>query len=118
VKALGVDDLVLTSGRAQAKDMIEHFTIIRRAAIKKNFKPSAIRYYPLRTLDDSGEREHRRRIGTMKYASIIILNTLKKWKMLALPVVRQNIYTDPQVPMQVACQHLQDRRRKRELARS
>src|SRR3974377_2111778 len=39
VKALGVDDLVLDSGARKAKDMIEHYTIIRRAAIKKNFKP-------------------------------------------------------------------------------
>jgi acetyl-CoA decarbonylase/synthase complex subunit gamma len=41
-------------------------------------------------------------IGTMKYASIIILNNVEKWKMLALLSLRQNIYTDPQVPMQVA----------------
>src|SRR5512142_1247079 len=39
VKGLGVDDLVLDSGARKAKDMIEHYTIIRRAAIKKNFKP-------------------------------------------------------------------------------
>jgi len=41
-------------------------------------------------------------VGTMKYASIIILNSVEKWKMLALLSLRQNIYTDPQVPMQVA----------------
>ncbi len=38
----------------------------------------------------------------MKYASIIILSNVEKWKMLALLSLRQNIYTDPQVPMQVA----------------
>jgi acetyl-CoA decarbonylase/synthase complex subunit gamma len=37
VKGLGVDDLVLDSGARKVKDMIEHYTIIRRAAIKKNF---------------------------------------------------------------------------------
>src|SRR3990172_11239296 len=41
-------------------------------------------------------------IGTMKYASIIIVNNVEKWKMLALMALRQNIYTDPQVPMQVS----------------
>ena len=40
-------------------------------------------------------------IGVMKYASIIVLSSIEKWKMLALLTLRQNIYTDPQVPMQV-----------------
>jgi acetyl-CoA decarbonylase/synthase complex subunit gamma len=47
-------------------------------------------------------RVHSRAIGTMKYASIIVVNNVEKWKMLALLSLRQNIYTDPQVPMQVA----------------
>ena len=37
----------------------------------------------------------------MKYASIIVLSSVDKWKDLALFTLRQNIYTDPQVPMQV-----------------
>ena len=41
-------------------------------------------------------------IATMKYASIVVVNNVEKWKMLALLSLRQNIYTDPQVPMQVA----------------
>src|SRR5512139_986960 len=39
VKGMGVDDLVLDPGAKKAKDMIERYTVIRRAAIKKNFKP-------------------------------------------------------------------------------
>ncbi|HAR45582.1 MAG: acetyl-CoA decarbonylase/synthase complex subunit gamma [Nitrospirae bacterium GWC2_57_13] len=102
VKGLGVEDLVLDSGARKAKDMIEQYTIIRRAAIKKGFKPLG---YPIISFvgrDDALSEAAAAAVGVMKYASIIILNNVEKWKMLALLSLRQNIYTDPQVPMQVA----------------
>jgi len=40
-------------------------------------------------------------VGIAKYSSIIVVNSVEKWKNLALFTMRQNIYTDPQVPMQV-----------------
>jgi acetyl-CoA decarbonylase/synthase complex subunit gamma len=102
VKAMGVDDLVLDSGARKVKDMIEHYTIIRRAAIKKNFKPLGYPIIAFAGRDNAVSETMAAAIGTMKYASIIILNNVEKWKMLALLSLRQNIYTDPQVPMQVA----------------
>jgi acetyl-CoA decarbonylase/synthase complex subunit gamma len=102
VKGLGVDDLVLDPGARKAKDMIEQYTIIRRAAIKKNYKPLG---YPIISFahgNDSLAETMAAAVGVMKYASIIVLNSVEKWKMLALLSLRQNIYTDPQVPMQVA----------------
>lgn len=102
VKGMGVEDLVLDPGAKKAKDMIERFTIIRRAAIKKNYKPLG---YPVISVADRGDslaETMAAAVGVMKYASIIILNSIEKWKMLALLSLRQNIYTDPQVPMQVA----------------
>ncbi len=101
VKGMGVDDLVLDPGARKAKDMVEQYTIIRRAAIKKNFKPLG---YPIISFADRGDQlgeAMAAAIGVMKYASIIVLNSVDKWKMLALLSLRQNIYTDPQVPMQV-----------------
>ncbi len=102
VKGLGVEDLVLDPGARKAKDMIEQYTIIRRAAIKKNFKPLGYPVISFATRDDALSETMAASIGVMKYASIIILNNIEKWKMLALLSLRQNIYTDPQVPMQVA----------------
>lgn len=101
VKAMGVEDLVLDSGARKAKDMLEHYTIIRRAAIKKNFKPLG---YPIITFagrEGSLAEAMAAAVATMKYASVVVLNNVEKWKMLALLSLRQNIYTDPQVPMQV-----------------
>jgi acetyl-CoA decarbonylase/synthase complex subunit gamma len=102
VKGLGVNDLVLDPGARKAKDMIEQYTIIRRAAIKKNFKPLGYPVISFAGRGDSVAETMAAAVGVMKYASIIILNSVEKWKMLALLSLRQNIYTDPQVPMQVA----------------
>ncbi len=102
MKALGVADLVLDPGARKAKDMIEQYTIIRRAAIKKNFKPLGYPIISFAGRDNALSEAMTAAIGVMKYASVIVVNNIEKWKMLALLSLRQNIYTDPQVPMQVA----------------
>ena len=40
-------------------------------------------------------------LGVAKYASIVVLSSVDRWKSLALFTLRQNIYTNPQVPLQV-----------------
>jgi acetyl-CoA decarbonylase/synthase complex subunit gamma len=37
----------------------------------------------------------------MKYAGIVVLSGMEPWGALALVTVRQNIYTDPQKPIQI-----------------
>ncbi len=101
MKALGVEDLVIDSGAKTAGKIIENNTMVRRAAIKKNFKPLG---YPVITFAQRDNSLHEAliaSIGIAKYASIIVLSGIEKWKNLALFTLRQNIYTDPQVPMQV-----------------
>ena len=39
IKGLGVEDMVIDSGARKAKEILRNNTLIRRAAIKKNFKP-------------------------------------------------------------------------------
>lgn len=100
-KSLGVEDLVLDPGGRTAKEIIEQNTLIRRAAIKKNFKPLG---YPVVTFalrDESLLETLIAALGVAKYSSIIVLSSIEKWKNLALFTLRQNLYTDPQVPMQV-----------------
>jgi len=101
VKALGVEDMVIDSGARKAKEILEYNTFIRRVAIKKNFKPLG---YPVITFaqrDDSLLEALIASVGVAKYSSIIVLSSIEKWKNLSLFTLRQNIYTDPQVPMQV-----------------
>lgn len=101
IKALGVEDMVIDSGAKKAKDIIGNNTLIRRAAIKKNFKALGYPVINFAQRDDSLHEALIAAVGIAKYASIIVVSSIEKWKNLALFTLRQNIYTDPQVPMQV-----------------
>lgn len=101
IKGLGVEDMVIDSGARKAKEIIENNTLIRRAAIKKNFKPLGFPIINFIQREDSLHEALVGVIGITKYASIVVLSSIEKWKNLALFTLRQNIYTDPQVPMQV-----------------
>ncbi|PJA83731.1 MAG: acetyl-CoA decarbonylase/synthase complex subunit gamma, partial [Nitrospirae bacterium CG_4_9_14_3_um_filter_44_28] len=101
IKALGVEDLVIDSGAKKAKDIIENNTLIRRAAVKKNFKPFGYPVINFAQRDDSLHEALIAAVGITKYAAIVVLSSIEKWKNLVLFTLRQNIYTDPQVPMQV-----------------
>ena len=101
IKGLGVEDMVLDSGARKAKDIIEHNTLIRRAAIKKGVKTVGYPVISFIQREDSMLEGLVAAVGIAKYASIIVMSSIEKWKNLALFTLRQNIYTDPQVPMQV-----------------
>ena len=99
--AAGASDLILDPMAANAREAVERLTQIRRLAIKKNYKPFG---YPL--LMDARHEDPQveaalATVGTMKYASVILLSELRSWEMLGLLTGRLNIYTDPQKPMQV-----------------
>jgi acetyl-CoA decarbonylase/synthase complex subunit gamma len=101
IKGLGVEDIVLDSGAKTAKDIIEHNTQIRRASLKKSFKPLGYPVINFVLRDDPILESSIASVAIAKYASIVVLSSIEKWKNLALFTLRQNIYTDPQVPMQV-----------------
>lgn len=101
LKGLGVEDILLDPEAVTAKEIVESNVLIRRAAIKKNFKPLG---YPVITFaqrEDSMLETAVASLALAKYSSIIVLSDAERWKNLALFTLRQNIYTDPQVPMQV-----------------
>lgn len=101
IKALGVEDMVIDSGARTAKEILEHNTLIRRAAVKKNVKAVG---YPVITFaqrDGSMRELLIAGLAVAKYSSIVVMSSIEKWKNLALFTLRQNVYTDPQVPMQV-----------------
>ena len=101
IKGLGVEDIVLDSGARTAKEMVEHNTQIRRAALKKSFKPLGYPVINTAIRDDATLEASIASVAIAKYASIVVISSIEKWKTLALFTQRQNIYTDPQVPMQV-----------------
>jgi len=101
VKSLGIEDMVIDSGARKAKDILEHNTLIRRAAVKKNFKPLGYPVISFAQREDKLVEALIAAVGVAKYSSVIVLSSVEKWKNLVLFTLRQNIYTDPQVPMQV-----------------
>jgi len=95
----GVDDLILDLRPSNLKECIERHTIVRRAALKKKFKPFG---YPIMNRLGSGEHAVAMAvISTLKYGSLVIFDDIKNYEALPLFTLRQNIYTDPQVPIQV-----------------
>lgn len=103
IAALGVKEMVLDPGSESASQVLKDLVFIRRAALKKKFRPLGypVITFPCRLIDDDYLEAIFGGVHVMKYAGIIIFNGLDAWKMLPLLVLRQNIYTDPQRPMQV-----------------
>jgi len=98
-ESLGAKDLILDLSSANLKELIERQTVARRAAIKKKFKPLG---YPMMNRVGSGEYAVSTAvISTLKYGSLVIFDDLMPYEALPLFTLRQNIYTDPQVPIQV-----------------
>lgn len=99
VKAAGVEDLVLDLGAENLQQTLERNTIVRKNAIKKTFRGLG---YPILTNVIGRERGLAMAlISTMKYGGIVLMEDLDPAQALPLFVIRQNIYTDPQVPIQV-----------------
>lgn len=95
VKGKGVEDLVVcpTGGGLSAHLILN--TQIRRLAIKKNFRPLG---YP--TLAFASNLASVAQSIT-KYAGFIVLDKFAPELAYPVLVLRQNIYTDPQKPIQV-----------------
>lgn len=101
VKCLGISEMVIDTGARSATEILRDNTLIRRAAIKKNFKPLGFPVITFAGRDDAMIEALVAMLGIAKYSSIVVLSGVEQWRDLALFTFRQNIYTDPQVPMQV-----------------
>lgn len=100
---MGLKELVIDMGSRTLKDTFQNLVFTRRAALKKKQKQYG---YPTivipaeETEDDMMETVHAA-VYTIKYGGVIVVRDLSPEKAYALFVLRQNIYTDPQRPMQV-----------------
>jgi acetyl-CoA decarbonylase/synthase complex subunit gamma len=100
-KKAGVEDLILNLEAPDLGRQLQNNTILRRSALKKNFEPFG---YPLLTLLEAGDGPDllaKASVGLCKYASIIVLPEYDKALLYTLLTLRQNIFTDPQKPIQV-----------------
>ena len=102
IKSKGVEDMVLDPGGRTFSHSLTTATQIRRLAIKKNFRALG---YPLIAFpgdsDDDAQESMLAVQAIAKYAGFIVLDHFAPEAVYPLLVLRQNIYTDPQKPIQV-----------------
>ena len=98
---LGYKEFVLDPGSRAPSQTLANLTHIRRLAIKKKFRPFG---YPVIAYTSKNEplaEIAEASVYVCKYASAIVLKASAKAHLLPLMSLRQNIYTDPQKPIQV-----------------
>lgn len=97
----GVEDLVLDLGGKNLGEALARATQVRRLAIKSNFHP--LGYPSIVFAAQAGvERQAVRAAQAItKYAGFVVLDDFAPELVYPLLVLRENIYTDPQKPIQV-----------------
>jgi len=103
LKEAGLEELVLDPVSKNMQEAIKNQTLIRRAALKQNFRPLG---YPTIAFPCFMAKDEIREIllATMfiiKYPGVIVLSDFDASSLLPLLVERLNIYTDPRIPMSV-----------------
>jgi acetyl-CoA decarbonylase/synthase complex subunit gamma len=99
VRAAGVEDLVLDLCPRDLQQLVERNTIVRKNAVRKSFRGLG---FPIVTNACGSKQAVLMALtSTMKYGGIVLLDDLDPAHAIPLFVLRQNIYTDPQVPIQV-----------------
>jgi acetyl-CoA decarbonylase/synthase complex subunit gamma len=102
VKGAGVEEIVLDPAARDFSRSLALATQIRRLALRQNFRALG---YPLIAFpgdaDDPGRESMLAVQAIAKYAGFVVLDTFAPELVYPLLVLRQNIYTDPQKPIQV-----------------
>ncbi|MDD5655512.1 MAG: acetyl-CoA decarbonylase/synthase complex subunit gamma, partial [Candidatus Omnitrophica bacterium] len=98
---LGVKDIVLDTGAKPLSKKIEDLTFIRRLALKKQERSLGYPSIVVVENDDPYEEAQEAATYIARYAGIVIIKDPAPHLVLSLLTLRQNIYTDPQKPLQI-----------------
>ena len=103
IKGAGVEDIILDHGARDLPISLAKQTQIRRLAIKKNFR--ALGYpmisFPNECVDEPDMAIVAATQAIAKYAGFVVLDGFSPEIIYPLLALRENIYTDPQTPIQV-----------------
>lgn len=97
----GVSDLILNIESENLGQQVQDNTILRRLALRNNFKPFGLPLFSTIRGETVYETLAEASVLLCKYDSIIVLPEFSKALLYTLFTLRQNIYTDPQKPIQV-----------------
>ncbi|MEZ4641216.1 MAG: acetyl-CoA decarbonylase/synthase complex subunit gamma [Chloroflexota bacterium] len=102
IKGAGVDDIVLSPAQRSLHGTLTANTTARRMALKKTFRDLG---YPILSFPgDVGDPDMEIMLAAQaigKYSSFVVLDHFSPENVYPLLVLRENIYTDPQKPIQV-----------------
>ncbi|MEJ2149562.1 MAG: acetyl-CoA decarbonylase/synthase complex subunit gamma [Chloroflexota bacterium] len=102
VQGKGVEDMVLAPSALEMSTSLMLSTQSRRLALKKNFRP--LGYPSIAFPGDAGDPARESMLAAQaiaKYVGFIVLDTFAPEQIYPLLVLRENVYTDPQKPIQV-----------------
>jgi acetyl-CoA decarbonylase/synthase complex subunit gamma len=108
-RAATLDELAALTTRLAVLDIpadnpaatLQHNTIIRAAALKNSFEPLGYPILNFATGLDAASIVADACTSMCKYASILVLDRMQLETLLPLMMLRQNLFTDPQKPIQV-----------------
>jgi len=100
IKEAGVNDMVLDPTVRDLSTSLMLNTQIRRLALKKNYRPLG---YPIIAFPSESDIDETilATQAIAKYAGLIVIDHFAPETLYPLLVLRENIYTDPQKPIQV-----------------
>jgi len=103
LKDAGVEESILDPGSQNMLEGIRDQTLIRRAALKKGFRPLGYptMAFPCFMSQDKYEQALTASALMAKYAGIVVISLTEKEFVFPLLVHRFNIYSDPRRPMTV-----------------
>lgn len=101
VQAKGLEDLVLDLGGKNLGEWLTRSTQTRRLALKSNFKPLGYPTIFFAAQNGVDKEAVYAAQAIAKYAGFVVLDSFVPEMIYPLLVLRENIYTDPQKPIQV-----------------
>ena len=103
IKEAGIEDIVLDPGVRDLRSSLAISTLIRRMALKKPFRSLGYPMisFPSEFADDEGMITVAATQAITKYGGFVVLDRFSPATVYALLVLRTNIFTDPQKPIQV-----------------
>jgi acetyl-CoA decarbonylase/synthase complex subunit gamma len=100
-RSAGLQSIILNLDSGNLGHSLQDNTILRRAALKKYFRPFGYPVFSYVRAKDGYDLLAVASVLLCKYSSIIVISRFDRALLYALFTLRQNIYTDPQKPIQV-----------------
>jgi acetyl-CoA decarbonylase/synthase, CODH/ACS complex subunit gamma len=101
VRGAGVEDLMLDPHASGIAGDLAAFTQLRRLALKKGLRGLGYPIVAMAGAPSWPDELVRAAQAIAKYAGVVVIDHLEPGAVYALLTLRQNVYTDPQKPIQV-----------------